>query len=269
MSEDTFEINMDTVEDAKDTQQPQAQQPPIPEGVDPETWALAVALKKAKEDPQMAAMFARVAQPQAQQPAAQPQPEVLPEQKRLEEVRAEIAQLEEKLSRTAPDDPEYASIVNRIAMLKLEEAKLEPVVTVKREIGPLRQFQIQTLIAQLGAWANQRIAADPVLSKNPQGMQLALTRVNAALQELNTLATRRDVSLAEGQQLVETIIRNTAYEVMVPQVPYDPGVNAGQPVNRKRVEDEIPEDVKKLAEQEGIDFDELKRVVEELTGGAQ
>jgi len=230
-------------------------------GVDEETLAIAMAIKKAKEDPQVASLFRQVVgventQPAQQQPQAAPQ--VTPEEQQLESVRKEIAQIEERLRSTSPESDDYAQLMNRLALLRLDEARLEPTVRIQREMAPLRENQARTALYQLSMVARQRVESDPVLSQNPTAKQVALQKVEQSLNELFRQAPDQLLS-PQVNEFIEAIVRGVAYEYMLPKPPHDPGMNA-QGTGGGTV---VPKEIEALASKFGLDPKEVAQLAQQ------
>lgn len=253
-------LDMDDVE--KDTQQENAN--PFAE-VDQETLALAMALKKAKEDPATAELFRQViggGSPATapNQPPAQPQ--VSAEEKQLEEIRTQIRNIEDRLRTLTTDSEEYGQLMNQLAMLKLDEAKLEPVVRLKRELQPLRQNQAQAALWQWTDFARKRIDSDPILSQKPEAARTALARVEEGLNDLFNRAPDQLV-LPQVRDFIEAIVRSVAYDVTVPSPPHDAGGNAG----RSTATPDVPKELLEAAQRRGVKVEDIIEYAKRFGGG--
>ncbi len=232
--------------------------------IDQETLALAMALKKAKEDPQTAALFREVVGGGGTPaPAAQQNMTVKsPEEEQLEKVRAEIATIEERLRSIPPDSDEATHLMSRMAMLKLDEARLEPVVRVAKELEPMRASQVQNAIWQLAQMANNRIASDPVLRDKPDAQAIARQKVDEGLRKLAQTAPDQLLT-PQVHDFIEAIVRSVAYDAMVPSAPYDQAVNT--PTHNQKPD--IPRDVLEMAKRRGIDPEDILRYAQRFGGG--
>ncbi len=249
----------------------------IPEGVDPDTWALAVALKKAKENPAIAQAFAQVAAPQQatgtaltgipgmQMAGAQPQPPAQSEDaQRLEAVKKEQEEIRRKLMEVEAGSDEYNRLMLRLQELETERIVLEPKVEMERQLSPLREAQINNAITTLLNYAQQRIATDMRLNSLPPEKKQVL--LNAVQQGLMMLKQREPDQLlsAEATNMVEVIIRSVYYQVAEPVAPYDGGVNPGNAPGN-----DIQQQIISAAKDAGVDPKVLAEELKYVMGGGK
>lgn len=258
-----FEFDLDLEEGTQDNKQQDTdkqQGTGIPEGVDPETWALAVALKKAKEDPDTRHMLASALGVNEQQAASQPvnqQPQrvVDPREEELNKKREEIARIEAELAQMPPDDPKRQDLLARLVLLNTEVARLEPIIEMNKKMGTMQQAQMAMM--QLLQYANQVLATDPRYAAlhSEQKQAIIMGVQNGLAQLLNTAPDQ--LLHPNAMQFVDMAIRNLAFEFLVPKAPHDPGVNQpGKP------QESIPRELLEQAKEDGIDpkilFEEIK-----------
>jgi len=247
--------------EGKDKEQDgQDNRPTIPEGVDPKTWALALVMEEAKKDPEMAQ---RLAQLSTVQTAPQPQPQSQPaaedpDVQRLNQVKARMDELRQKLLALQPDSEEYNRTMVELSQLEADRLALEPKVAVKSQIEPMRETQLNLQITVLMQYAQQRIASDPKLAAlSDQAKQTILHYVQQGLVELRHRNPDELLS-PNATALAEAIIRNVFYQVYEPSAPYDAAGNTGgSPTN------ELAQRIRRDAERFGID---PKYIAEELRG---
>jgi len=266
MAED-FEFDLDLENEAQDTKQEDNKQQAagIPEGVDPETWALAVALKKAKEDPDARRVLASALgvseQPASQPVNKQPQQPVDPREEELKKKREEIERIEAELAQLPPDDPRRQDLLARLVLLNTEVARIEPIIEMNKKMGIMQQAQMAMM--QLLQYANQVLMTDPRYASlhNEQKQAIMMGVQNGLAQLLNNAPDQ--LLHPNAMQFVDMAIRNLAFEFLVPKAPHDPGVN--QP---GKAQETIPKELLEQAKADGIDpkilLEELKALRGEM-----
>lgn len=268
-----IDIDWDALEKAaagqeEQNEQPQDQSPTsaVPPGIDPEVYELAVALKKLREDPQVAALASQLQAGQQPvqaatapgMPGVQQQPEIDPEAKRLEEVNQKIAELRQRYMQVEPSSEEANRIAMELAELQNEKLVLEPKVAVKQQLAPIRQAQAALQVTTLLQQVAMRLNSDPRLAKlTPEQKQYVYAVVQDALTKLSQQAPDQLLGPV-GPSLVEAAIRSAVYDVVLPSAPYDPGHGMQQNANPM---DQIPREILEAAKEDGVP---LKTLVENL-----
>lgn len=269
----TVDVDWDALEKAAAEQQSQEEQsdkqppaPAVPPGIDPEVYELAIALKKLKEDPQVAALASQLQQP-AQPPAysvQQQQPTIDPEAKRLEEVTQKIAELRRRYMEVEPNSEEANRIAMELAELQNEKLVLEPKVAVKQQLEPIKQAQVALQTTALLQQVAMRLDTDPRLSQlNQQQKQHVYATVQRALTELANKAPEQLLSPV-GPSLVEAAIRSAVYEVVLPAAPYDAGHGTQQ--NNDPLS-QLPREILEAAKEDGVPLDALVKTLKEAMNG--
>jgi len=258
MEDERFEIDMDMTEDEKPEQKP-AQG--LPEGLDQETLALAMALKKIKEDPSVRSVFEAALghdrQPQQAQPAVDPREQELNQKKqRLAELEAQYAQLPE-------DDPRRAQLAVEIVTLRTEIASLEPLIAVERRVKPIEQTLLHTRMNELYLFAQNLLMGDRRYDRlTAEQKQMILQNIRAGLERMlrENPAGLQDPN---ATMYLEQLINSYAFQFMVPQPPHDPGVNQPQ----QGASSQIPPEILEEAKRDGVDIEMLKKIYMEANNG--
>lgn len=272
---DSIEKALQEQEQSKEQEtRPQAQPAGLPANVDPEVLELAIALKKLREDPSVAALAAQLQQQSQPQPGfanllAQPgqpapQPTEDPEVKRLEEVNKEITELRQRYMTLSPDSEEANTIAMRLAELQNEKLVLEPKVMMKQQLRPIQQAQVTLQVNTLLNQVATRLNTDPRLSQlTPEQKQYVYGVVQNALNQLAQTAPDQLLSNA-AVSLVEAAMRSAVFEILLPANPYDPGHNTQQ--NNDPLS-QLPRELVEAAKEDGIDLKTLvENLKEELNG---
>ena len=248
MAEDfDFELDMD---DAPKQEDKQPQQPEV----DEDLLALARALKKAKEDPETRRVLAAALGVQ-EQPQPQPaQPVVDPREEELKQKREQAAQLQAEIAQLPPDDPKRQELLAQLVLLNTEIARLEPLVEVGKQMSTMQAAQLA--LTRLQQHATQLLMSDPrYATLTPEQKQAVLSGVQNGLFQLYSQSPDQ-LNHPAATQFVEMMVRNLAFEYLIPKPPHDPGVNQpGQPG------EQIPRDLLEQAKADGID---PKLLLEEL-----
>ena len=265
MNNDGFEMDLSGLgEQGTDNQKEQKNDnngTQLPDGLDPETIALAMAVKKAKEDPNFRSVL-QSAISQNQTNDVQQQTQEDEDEKRLRELKAELESLKQKAQYLDPSSDEFNRISQRVAELELEILKLEPKVYVKKALTPIQQQQVYIALQNAIAYANNVLFNNPRLARIPNEKKMQIfSVVQQALNEVYQRDPRSLMNPQNVQSFVDAIIARGLMDVLLPP-PSDPGLNNPSASTNDTVS--IPEHVKRELKQLGISEEEYLKNLNEL-----